>query len=63
MVDVEIGRFVAGSNLGQVDLPTVEVVASSPVADEQGPQSGTFTITVTDAAGPLDSQNAKTIGD
>ena len=53
-VDVEIGRVAAQSNLGQVSLPAVEVVASNPTADEQGSQSGTFTISVSGASGPVE---------
>ena len=53
-VDVEIGRFVAESNLGQVDLPTVEVITSDAVATEEGLQSGSFTLSVTGAANPVE---------
>ena len=53
-VDVEIGRFVAESNFGQVDLPTVEVIVSDAIATEAGLESGSFTITVTGAADPVE---------
>ena len=53
-VDVEIGRFVAESNFGQVDLPTVEVIVSDAIAGEAGLESGSFTITVTGAADPVE---------
>ena len=53
-VDVEIGRFVAENHFGQVDLPTVEVITSDAVATEAGLESGSFTITVTGAADPVE---------
>ena len=52
--DVKIGRYTENVNFGEVDLPSVEVTASDPIATEAGLESGSFTITVTGAADPVE---------